>query len=89
MESYNNDQRLKVGDEIPIKTGWLKKQSLIYAGMINDHTASIIINNTDAHNSWAYNLYVSKYPYEFGTKYGRVSVVHFNADELAVRTTRH
>jgi hypothetical protein len=88
MDNLENGLKLRVGEEVPIKRGWIKKHLLIYAGMINDRIASIVINNAYSHNSWAYNLYLHRYPYEVTTKYGKIYLLRFSADELVARLER-
>ncbi|MEZ5359043.1 MAG: hypothetical protein R3F48_09460 [Candidatus Zixiibacteriota bacterium] len=55
---YTGTFTLQINDEVLIRTGWVKKDKLIYAGMPNAQTYSMVISRSYAHNSWAYNLYL-------------------------------
>ncbi len=49
---------LNINDRVKFKTGWLRKEELIYTGMPNENTISLAITWSYAHNSMAYNIFV-------------------------------
>ncbi|MCK5126448.1 MAG: hypothetical protein KAR42_09345 [candidate division Zixibacteria bacterium] len=49
---------LNINDRVKFKTGWLRKEELIYAGMPNEHTVSLTFTWSYAHNSMAYSIFV-------------------------------
>ena len=53
-EEYN----LRIGDSALIKSGFITKVSLVYAGMPNDRVYSLVVTCSAGHNSMAYNLYI-------------------------------
>jgi len=48
---------LKVGESAKIKTKLMGDSRIVYAGMPNKDTYSIVVSHTSGHNSSAYNLY--------------------------------
>jgi len=48
---------LKVGESAKIKTKFMGDSRIVYAGMPNKDTYSIVVTLTSGHNSSAYNLY--------------------------------
>ncbi|MCP4567649.1 MAG: hypothetical protein GY841_08725 [FCB group bacterium] len=55
---YRGECSLKINERVKMKTGWLRKDELIYTGMPNDHTYSLAMTWSFAHNSMAYNLFI-------------------------------
>ncbi|MHC4519869.1 MAG: hypothetical protein ACYTAS_14870, partial [Planctomycetota bacterium] len=49
---------LKLGESIPIKRGLMTKVSLLYAGMPNERTFSVVVTTTAGHMGMGYNLYL-------------------------------
>ena len=49
---------LKLGDSVVIKRGIITKVCLLYAGMPNEHTLSLVVIRTAGHTGMAYNLYL-------------------------------
>ena len=50
--------QLKVGDSVQIKRGFITRIDLLYAGMPNDRTFSLVVTKTGGHMGMAYNLYL-------------------------------
>jgi hypothetical protein len=48
---------LKVGESAKIKTKLMGDSRIVYAGMPNKDTYSIVVTHTSGNNSSAYNLY--------------------------------
>ena len=48
---------LKVGESAKIKTKLMGDSRIVYAGMPNKDTYSIVVTHTSSNNSSAYNLY--------------------------------
>lgn len=48
---------LKVGESVKIKTKFTGESRIVYAGMPNQDTYSIVVTSTKGANSAAYNLY--------------------------------
>jgi len=48
---------LKVGESAKIKTKFMGDSRIVYAGMPNKDTYSIVVTHTMGNNSSAYNLY--------------------------------
>lgn len=60
---------LEVNQRIKMRTGWVRCEELIYAGMLDQNTLSLVITWSYAHNSMAYNLFVSTRQKEIDHKY--------------------
>lgn len=86
---YTGTFTLGVNDEVTIKTGWMKKDKLIYAGMPNEQTCSIIISGSYAHNSWAYNLFLPPNRREFRHKDLLVHIDRVDSKSATVIVSYH
>ncbi len=73
---------LKVGESAKLKPGFFTSYYVVYAGMLSDHTYSIVVTWTSGHNSAAYNLYVDKGQREIGLFKGRLTVYDVNKSEI-------
>jgi hypothetical protein len=51
-------RHLKIGESILIKRGLMTRISLLYAGMPNERTCSLVVIRTAGHTGMAYNLYL-------------------------------
>lgn len=49
---------LKLGESVLIKRGFMTKVSLVYAGMPNEKTFSVVVTKTAGHMGMGYNLYL-------------------------------
>ena len=49
---------LKLGESVLIRRGFMAKVSLVYAGMPNEKTFSVVVTKTAGHMGMGYNLYV-------------------------------
>ncbi|UCD50093.1 MAG: hypothetical protein JSW27_21495 [Phycisphaerales bacterium] len=56
--SQTQHHQLKIGDSIQIKRGLMTRISVLYAGMPNDRTFSLVVTRTAGHMGMAYNLYL-------------------------------
>ena len=56
-----SEHRLKINEKLRTRSGVLRtSEDIIYAGMINDNTFSIVLSFSLGNNSWSYNLYVPR-----------------------------
>lgn len=79
----NNNYVLKVGETAKVKPAFFKSaESIVYAGMINDLTFSVVVTWTFGYNSMAYNLFIPKDKKEFYTQKGRVQVEYVSVEEM-------
>jgi len=65
---------LGINESVRIKSGWLSKSFVLFAGMPNDRTFSLAITYTNVHNSVGYNLYVPKSQSEIKLAKGKMIV---------------
>jgi len=57
MAKEHRDITLKVGGPFTLRSGFATKTVLLYGGMPDRETYSLIVSNTSGYNSQAYNLY--------------------------------
>ena len=55
---FEGSYTLKINERVKMKTGWFRKDELIYAGMPNEQTYSMVITWSSSHNSMAYSLFI-------------------------------
>lgn len=55
---YEGIHTLKINQRVKMRTGWFRKDELIFAGMPNEHTYSLVLTWSSSHNSMAYNLFL-------------------------------
>ena len=60
MPKEYKDLILKVGTPVTLRSGFATKTTLVFGGMPDRETYTLIIGYTNGYNSLAYNLY---YPY--------------------------
>jgi hypothetical protein len=53
-----NQHHLNLGESIRIKRGLMTRVRLLYAGMLSEHTFSLVATTTAGHMGMAYNLYL-------------------------------
>jgi len=81
--SANNTYALKIGEKEKVSPAFFNSsESIVFAGMINDATYSVVVTRTLGNNSFAYNLYLPKDKKEFATLKGRVLVEYVSTEEL-------
>ena len=81
--SGNNSFTLKIGEREKVSPAFFNSsESIIYAGMNNDSTYSVIVTRTLGNNSYAYNLYLPKDKREFATLKGKVKVEYVSTEEI-------
>ena len=81
--SANNTYSLKIGETAKVRPSFFKSaESIVYAGMLNDLTYSVLVTWSFGHNSMAYNLYIPKNQKEFFTPKGRVQVEYVSTEEI-------
>ena len=76
---------LMVGDSAKIKDGLLSETEIIYAGMPNESTYSIIFSKSCGYQAWSYNLYFpeEKKSFELGKKkQNRFNVIYQDSDKI-------
>jgi hypothetical protein len=79
---------LKINQSVPLKRWWLSKMHVLYAGMPNETTYSLVMTYTSSHNSIAYNLFIPKSQKEIDLIKGRLVVLRVNADSISFRHER-
>lgn len=65
---------LAINESVKIKSGWLSRSFVLYAGMPNERTYSLVITYTNVHNSIGYNLYIPKSQNEVKLARGKMIV---------------
>ena len=81
--SVNNAYSLKIGETAKVRPGVFRtSESIVYAGMLNDVTYSVVVTCTFGNNSLAYNLYLPKDKKEIPTPKGRVQVEYISTEEM-------
>ncbi len=81
--SESNTYILKIGEKEKVSPAFINSsETIIYAGMINDTTYSVVVTRTLGNNSFAYNLYLPKDIREFATLKGRVQVEYVSNEEI-------
>jgi len=84
------EYRLKVGETAVVRQRWWGKSwSIIYAGMLEDGTCSVVVVWTMGYNSAAYNLYLSRGERGFRLPFGTAAVVEMSPGELQMRFDEH
>jgi hypothetical protein len=78
---------LRVGESAKIKRAFFSTSwSIVYAGMPNDATFSLVVMMSMGHNSAAYNLYFPVDAREFSLPTGsRVAVYSVSQNEIRIR----
>jgi hypothetical protein len=81
--SDNNSYLLKIGEREKVSPAFFNSSvSIIYAGMMNDATYSVVITRTLGNNSFAYNLNLPKDIREISTLKGKVKVDYVFMEEI-------
>ena len=57
MTKEHRDLSLKVGGQVTLRSGFASKTVLLYGGMPNRETYTLIVCGTSGYNSQAYNLF--------------------------------
>jgi hypothetical protein len=84
------EYRLNIGEAAAIRPRWWGKSwSVIYAGMLEDGTCSVVVMWTMGYNSAAYNLYLGRGQREFQLPFGTAAVVELSPNELQLRFDEH
>jgi hypothetical protein len=79
------DITLKVGEEAKIRGTFAGGWWIVYAGMPNRDTYSVIIKWANGNNAAAYNLFLPTGQTEFGAAKGRVRVYSVSSHEIRLR----
>ena len=81
--SADNKYSLKIGETAKVRPGVFRSsESIIYTGMLNDLTYSVVVTWTFGNNSLAYNLYLPKDQREIPTPKGRLQVEYVSIEEI-------
>ena len=81
--SENNTHSLKIGETAKVRPGVFRtSESIVYAGMLNDLTYSVVVTRTLGNNSLAYNLFIPKDKKEIPTAMGRIHVDYVSSEEI-------
>ena len=84
------EYRLKIGEAATVRPRWWGKSwSVIYAGMLEDGTCSVVVMWTMGYNSAAYNLFLGRAEQEFRLPFGTATVVEPSPGELRFRFDDH
>jgi len=82
------EHTLTIGGSARLRKRWVYKRELIYAGMPNDDVCSLVVMISEAHNSWAYNLFIPKGQREVTVEGARVTVLAQSREEIRIRIER-
>jgi hypothetical protein len=80
--SKDREYILKVGAAAPVKRRIVTSYSIIYAGMLDDSTYSLVVTMTSGYRSMAYNLYLPRSQSEIELPTGRMVVLNVSPQEL-------
>ena len=81
--SENNTYTLKIGEIAKVRPGVFRTtETIIYAGILNDLTYSVVVTRTLGNNSLAYNLYLPIDKKEFPTAMGKAQVEYVSTEEI-------
>ena len=79
----NDEYRLRVSQTAKVRRGVFRSQvSVVYAGMLNDNTYSIVVLWSLGHNSLAYNLFFPRHQKELEIPKGKMEILSVTQDEL-------
>ena len=78
---------LKLGESVLIRRGFMTKVSLVYAGMPNEKTFSVVVTKTAGHMGMGYNLYVPVRERE--VRIGETSVTIHGVSTTTLMLTAH
>lgn len=85
-----NEFSLKLGESIRVRPGVFRTTvSVIYTGMINDSTASIAVQASLGHNSWAYNVYFTRSTNQVIIPKGSIEILEISPAFLRFRADIH
>ncbi len=88
--SANKTYNLKIGETAKVRPAFFKSaESIVYAGMLNDLTYSVVVTWTFGYNSMGYNLYLPKNKKEFFTPKGLVQVEYVSTEEIRFTYKEH
>jgi hypothetical protein len=74
---------LKVGQTVPLRKSFFgKTYQIIFAGMPNDSTYTLVITMTYGYNMMAYNLFFRTDQKDIDLKYGRLRVSRVTSREI-------
>ena len=82
------DSRLSIGEELLLKRGLLGRLRVVYAGMPNADTFSLVIHQTDGYAGYGYNLYFPRDTQSVKLRYGTLEVLSVSPELLRVGVRR-
>jgi hypothetical protein len=82
MKKEYRDITLKVGESVTLRTGFATKAVLIYGGMLDRETYSLVFAYTNGYNSLAYNLYYPASRRSVVLSKRRLEILAVSPDEL-------
>ena len=74
---------LRIGETAKVKKGFLGSYAVIYAGMPNDSTYSLVITFSVGNAAMAYNLFVPIHHREIPVENGHVIVSNVNSTYIS------
>jgi hypothetical protein len=83
-----NEYTLKFSQTVKVRPGIFRSQiSIVYTGMVNEHTFSIAVIWSYGHNSMAYNLFFPQHQKQIEIPKGILEIISITKDELRFRHT--
>ena len=85
--SPGREYLLKVGESAQVKRGYVLTAgyALVYAGMPNEATYSIVVTREYGNQAMAYNLFIARDQTEVDLPIGRLTVFHVTPAEIRLR----
>lgn len=74
-----------INETVKVKGGWMSRSYLLFAGMPDERTYSLVMTFTNVHNSIAYNLFMPKSQTEVKLIKGRLIVQRVTPTSLTFR----
>jgi len=74
-----------INETVKVKTGWMSRSYVLFAGMPDERTYSLVVTFTNVHNSIAYNLFLPKSQTEVKLIKGRMIVHRVTPTGLSFR----
>lgn len=74
--------KIKIGEAVRVRKMLFYETQIAYAGMPSPDVYSLVVVNTEAHNSWSFNLYIPVRKREIKINKGTIRVVRVNEDSV-------
>jgi hypothetical protein len=74
--------KIEIGEAVRVRKMFFYETQIAYAGMPSADIYSLVIVNTEAHNSWSFNLYVPVRKKEIKISKGTIRVVRVDENSV-------